>query len=77
MIITKGDANNTEDAAITEEQVIGKVVFVGKEYGKYVKVITEPVVLISFFVTIILFNIALSSDKKERGAEDEKEIKTE
>lgn len=76
-IITKGDANNTVDEPITEEQVIGKVIYVGKEYGKYFKVITEPIVLISFFITIILFNIALASDKKERSAEDEKEIKIE
>lgn len=77
VIITKGDANNAEDAPISYDQVIGKVVYIGREYGKYLKVITEPIVMISFFLTIILFNIALASDKKERGAEDEKEIKTE
>lgn len=71
-IITQGDNNNVEDEAITKNEIIGKVVFIGDSYGKYAKVFTEPIVFISFFVTIILFNIAFSSDKdkKERSVKN-------
>lgn len=73
-IITKGDANNVEDNPINREQIIGKVVFVGKKYGIVVKTITEPIVFISFFVTVFLFNLALSEDKKERSTSYEEKI---
>lgn len=69
-IITRGDANNIDDDPIKKNQVIGKVVHIGKNYGKYVKVITEPIVLVTFFATIILFNIAFSKSK-ERSIVDE------
>ncbi len=64
-IITKGDANNTEDPPIQKKDIIGKVVHIGKSYGVILDVIKTPIVFISFFVTIILFDIALSSDNKE------------
>lgn len=74
MIYTKGDNNNAVDKPIEKESVIGKVIYIGKDYGKYMNIITEPRVFISFFITVILFNIALSSDKKEVRSHDKKEI---
>lgn len=65
-IITKGDNNNVSDDAITKNEIIGKVLFIGDSYGKYVDVFTEPIVFISFFVTIILFNIAFSKDNQSK-----------
>ncbi len=70
-IITKGDANNAEDKPITNDDVIGKVVYVGSEYGKFIKVITEPIVLVSFFSTVVLFYLAFSLDDGEGVREDE------
>ena len=64
-IITKGDANNALDDPINKKNVIGKVVYVGRSYGVILDVIKTPIVFITFFVTIILFDIALSSDEKE------------
>ena len=69
-IITRGDANNIDDDPISKDQVIGKVVHIGRNYGKYVKVITEPIVLVTFFATLILFSIAFSKGK-ERSIVDE------
>lgn len=71
-VVTKGDANNVADNPIKKEQIIGKVVHIGRNYGKIVKVISEPTVFISFFVTIILFNLVFSDEKKERSINDEK-----
>lgn len=62
--ITKGDANNTEDAPVTSEQIVGKVIKVGNGYGTLLKVITDPVVIIPFFAAIIFINLAFSSGKK-------------
>lgn len=63
--ITKGDANNTEDKAITKDAVIGKVISVYPRIGIWAKVFTEPNVLISIFITLILIGLAISKDKKE------------
>lgn len=73
-LVTRGDANNVDDKPISNEQVIGKVVYIGRNIGKYVKLITEPVVFISFFVTVLLFNFAFSDSEKERSVKDEKKI---
>ncbi len=70
-IITKGDANNAADKPIKKDQIIGKVVFVGRNYGKIIKIISEPIVFVSFFITIILFSLVFSDDKKERSEKDE------
>lgn len=73
-IITKGDNNNANDAPIHREDVIGKVVSIGKGYGKYVAVFTDFKVVVSFFLTVILFNIALTDNKKEGSCDDKKEV---
>ncbi len=64
-IITKGDANNANDEPIKKKDVIGKVVFIGKKFGVVKKVVTEPIVFISFLVTIGLFALYFSKDKGE------------
>ncbi len=70
-IITKGDANNVTDKPINKEQVIGKVVYIGRDYGKIIKIISEPIVFISFFITVVLFSLVFSDEKKERSEKDE------
>lgn len=71
-IITQGDANNVADKPIVKKQIIGKVIHVGRNYGKILKVVSEPIVFVSFFVTILLFNLVFSDSKKERSGDDEK-----
>lgn len=64
-LITKGDANNTEDKAITKDDIIGKVISVYPKVGIWVKVFTEPNVLISVFVTLVLIGLAITKEDKE------------
>lgn len=64
-LITKGDANNTEDKEITKDAVIGKVISVYPKAGVWVKVFSEPSVLICLFVTLILIGLAISKEKVE------------
>ena len=59
-IITKGDANNTEDETINKNQIIGKVTKVVTKLNILKKVFTSPSVLISIIITLILFAVAFS-----------------
>lgn len=63
-ILTKGDANNDSDNMINYDDVIGKVIFIGHEYGIYLKVLKTPIVFITAFISLILFDLALMDDKK-------------
>lgn len=53
-IVTKGDANNLEDAPITNEQIVGKVVFIFSNVAIWIKVLKTPQVMIALIVTIIV-----------------------
>lgn len=65
-LITKGDANNTEDTPIAKTQVVGKVVHIISGLGIWQKVFSTPQILISIFVTLLLFDLAFSlKNKKE------------
>ena len=70
--ITKGDNNNVDDGLIEKDKVIGKVVYIGKGFGKYKKVILEPIVWIPFLATVILFYWYIRIVRKERSIKDEK-----
>ena len=62
IITVKGDNNNVIDQPIVVDQVIGKVVKVFPKLGIWKKVITEPKILLGIFITLLLFNFALSYD---------------
>lgn len=68
-IITKGDANNTEDKEITKDAIIGKVISVYPRVGIWAKVFSEPNVLICVFITLILIGLAISKDKIQNRKE--------
>ena len=63
-ILTKGDANNTSDKYISKDIVVGKVVHTIKEFGIIKRVISDPKMIISIFITIILFSVAFSIENK-------------
>ena len=68
-LIAKGDANNSEDSPISINDVIGKVEFTIKNVGIWKKVFTSPSVLITLFITIVLFGIVLIYKPKEKVEE--------
>ena len=83
-LIVKGDANNTVDSPIKKDQVIGKVIKVFPHLGIWKKILTEPKILILIFITLLLFDGALSyngkdkkNSKEEIKKEEVKEIKQE
>ena len=71
-IQTKGDNNNTVDNPITEDQVIGKVVYIGKNFGKFKKLVTNPIVFVPFLAAVVLFSIYFKMLTKERSEQVEK-----
>lgn len=64
-LITKGDANNTNDKAITYDEVVGKVINVLPQIGIWKKILTEKVVLIPLLISIMLFMSAILLNTKE------------
>lgn len=82
-LIVKGDANNTTDAPIKKDQVVGKVVHIYPKLGIWKRILTEPKTLILIFITFLLFDAALAYDgkkdtkEKKSKKEPKKEIKEE
>lgn len=78
MVTVKGDANNTIDSPINKDIIIGKVVKVFPELGIWKQILTEPKILVVIFITLILFDIALSyKGKEETRVKEEKKPKKE
>ena len=69
-ILTKGDANNTTDKNISKDIIVGKVVKVIPEFGIIKRVLINSKVMISIFITIMLFSIAFSITNKEEKNEN-------
>lgn len=70
-IITKGDANNTQDKAISYNDVVGKVIKIYSNFGIWKKIFSTPKILISIFATLVFFDFAFSYKGK-----DEKKVKS-
>lgn len=54
-IITKGDANNTNDEPITKDSVIGKVIKIIPNVAIWKRVLTSPEILLLIITTIALW----------------------
>lgn len=52
-IITKGDANDSEDKTITTDDIVGKVVFIISNVAVWENVLKTPQVIIALIITII------------------------
>lgn len=69
-LITKGDANNTQDEEITLDSVIGKVTKIIPNVSIWKKVLSNPVVIIIIILIIIVAGFAFSSTDKEKVEKD-------
>ena len=73
-IITKGDANNSEDEPISKDNVIGKTIIVIHDIAIWKKVFTTKNVYIPMIITVILFMITfLIKDKETEDINEKKE----
>jgi signal peptidase I len=64
-LITKGDANNTNDEAINKDTVLGVVVKDYKHLEVWRKIFTTPSIIVTMFITLILFDFAFSYQKTD------------
>ncbi len=64
-LVTKGDANNSEDKIISKSEVIGKVVKVIPKGGVIKEIILTPKIIFTLLVTLVLINLCFSLTKKE------------
>lgn len=78
-IITQGDNNNTEDMAISKQNVVGKVIKNYSNLGIWKQIFTTPKIAIMIFVTLLLFDLAFSyvgkDKKKEKKISQKIEVK--
>ena len=56
-IITRGDANNSQDAPITKDQIVGKVVFIISNVAIWISVLKTPQVIIAIITTLIVVGL--------------------
>lgn len=68
-LITRGDANNSEDKPIKSDQILGKVIYIIPKIGIWRKVLASPEILGMIIIFIILLGIVLmltSKTEKEK-----------
>lgn len=56
-IITKGDANTSKDNPITEDFVVGKVIYIINNVSVWIKVFSTPQVIIAIIISIITIKL--------------------
>lgn len=64
-LITKGDANTSEDSPIELNNVVGKVVKIIPNVGTWLEVIKAPQVIIAIIVTLIVIKLLFFSEIKK------------
>lgn len=64
-IITKGDANNSEDEPIELDVVVGKVVFIFNHVGVWINVVKSPQVIIAVAISIIAIKFLFFNNKNK------------
>ena len=65
-IITKGDANNSEDKPITSNDVVGKVIFIFSNVAVWINVLKTPQVIIAVLITIIAIWLLFGNSKDNK-----------
>ena len=72
-IVTRGDANNSQDSPITKSDIFGKVIFTIPDVSIWRKVILTPEVLIGALITIVLLGLTLRIDNTNANENNESE----
>lgn len=64
-VITRGDANRSNDNPINDSAILGKVVSIIPNVGIWKKVFMTPKVFISMIITLFLFSFTFSYNRKK------------
>ena len=66
-LTVKGDSNNTIDAPIDKNVVIGKVVKIFPKLKVWKQILMDPKILLFMFLTLLFFDFAFSYKSKKTG----------
>lgn len=70
-MIAKGDANNSQDKPIVEEQVLGRVICNIPKVGIWRKVFLTPEVIIFIIILLLLLGVIVHLSSRTENKEDE------
>ena len=69
-LITRGDANNSEDKPIEENMIIGKVVKIIPQLGTWQNILSSPEILSLIILLIIILSIIYAYTSKPEEKDD-------
>lgn len=69
-LITRGDANNSEDKPIEENMIIGKVVKIIPQLGTWQNILSSPEILSLIILLIIILSIIYAYTSKTEEKDD-------
>lgn len=69
-IITRGDANNSEDKPIEENMIIGQVIKIIPQLGTWQKILSSPEILVLIIMLIIILSIIYAYTSKAEEEDD-------
>lgn len=63
-LITRGDANTSDDKPISESDIVGKVVFIINNVAIWIKVFTTPQIIVAIIFSIIAIKFIIGTKQK-------------
>lgn len=69
-IITRGDANNSEDKPIEEKMIIGEVVKIIPQLGTWQKILSSPEILVLIVILILILSVIYAYTSKSEEKND-------
>ena len=71
--VAKGDANNIPDEEITEQMVLGKLIYVIPKAGRIIDAVVSPAG-IAFWACIFLFVLLIQKIRRDENKDEKEEI---
>ena len=69
-IITRGDANNSEDKPIEEKMIIGEVVKIIPQLGTWQQILSSPEILVLIVILILILSVIYAYTSKSEEKND-------
>ena len=70
-LVAKGDANNSEDKPITEDQILGRVIYIIPKLGIWRKIFLSPEIIGLILLLLFLLGVVVQFFSKNDKANNE------